>query len=183
MITTPEQITARRTLALNQGLILTPIWQLPFGKGQRFLNNGSLVNAIAGGWEVSGIVIFQTGFAFTVIADQDFSNTGSFSPRPDRIAYAPSSNRFTHITKPSTSHHKMFTRSQRRLEKTNRCPVEASRNERMQAIEAAAHIAQRAAQVHSHARRQMNHARSRMTASTMWRVRGIIRNPKPISAR
>ena len=39
---------------------------------------------IAGGWEVSGILTFQTGFAFTVTANQDFSNSGSLSPRPDR---------------------------------------------------------------------------------------------------
>ena len=65
--------------------MLTPIWQLPFGKGQRFLNGGGLANALAGGWEVSGIVTLQTGLPFTVNANQDFSNTGSTNPRPDRI--------------------------------------------------------------------------------------------------
>jgi hypothetical protein len=71
-------------LSIKQRLVLTPIWQLPFGKGQRFFNTGGLANALAGGWEVSGIVTFQTGFPFTVLANQDFSNTGSLSPRPDR---------------------------------------------------------------------------------------------------
>jgi hypothetical protein len=71
-------------ISIKQRLVLTPIWQFPFGKGQRFLNSGGLSNALAGGWEVSGIVTFQTGFPFTVQANQDFSNTGSLSPRPDR---------------------------------------------------------------------------------------------------
>jgi hypothetical protein len=71
-------------ISIKQRLVLTPIWQLPFGKGQRFLNSGGLTNALAGGWEVSGIITFQTGFPFTVTANQDFSNTGSTSPRPDR---------------------------------------------------------------------------------------------------
>jgi hypothetical protein len=71
-------------ISIKQRLVLTPIWQLPFGKGQRFLNSGGLANAVAGGWEASGIVTFQTGFPFTVGANQDFSNTGSLSPRPDR---------------------------------------------------------------------------------------------------
>jgi len=71
-------------ISIKQRLVLTPIWQLPFGKGQRFFNSGGPVNAVAGGWEVSGIVTFQSGFPFTVTANQDFSNTGSLSPRPDR---------------------------------------------------------------------------------------------------
>jgi hypothetical protein len=72
-------------LSIRQRLVLTPIWQLPFGKGQRFLNNGRLVNALAGGWELSGIISVQSGYPFSVLANQDFSNTGSLSPRPDRI--------------------------------------------------------------------------------------------------
>jgi hypothetical protein len=57
---------------------------LPLGKGQRFLNRGGFTNAIAGGWELAGIITFQSGFPFTVLSNQDFSNTGSTSPRPDR---------------------------------------------------------------------------------------------------
>jgi len=71
-------------ISIKQRLVLTPIWQLPFGKGQRFLNSGGVSNALAGGWEVAGILTFQTGFPFTVTANQDYSNTGSLSPRPDR---------------------------------------------------------------------------------------------------
>jgi hypothetical protein len=71
-------------LSIKQRLVLTPLWQLPFGKGQRFFNGSGFSNAIVGGWEVSGIVTFQTGFGFTVQANQDFSNSGSLSPRPDR---------------------------------------------------------------------------------------------------
>jgi hypothetical protein len=71
-------------ISIKERLVVTPIWQLPFGKGQRFLNSGGLTNALAGGWEVAGIITFQTGFPFTVTANQDFSNTGSLSPRPDR---------------------------------------------------------------------------------------------------
>jgi hypothetical protein len=42
------------------------------------------VNALAGGWELSGIITFQSGFPFSVLANQDFSNTDSVNPRPDR---------------------------------------------------------------------------------------------------
>ena len=72
-------------ISIKQRLVLSPIWQLPFGKGQRFLNNGGLSNALAGGWELSGIITFQDGFPFSVLANQDYSNTGAYAPRPDRI--------------------------------------------------------------------------------------------------
>jgi hypothetical protein len=66
-------------------LVISPIWQLPFGSGQHFLNRKGLTNALAGGWEFSGILTFQSGYSFGVYSPQDFSNTGSASPRPDRI--------------------------------------------------------------------------------------------------
>jgi hypothetical protein len=34
---------------------------LPFGHGQRWLQKGGLVNALAGGWQLSGVLIAQTG--------------------------------------------------------------------------------------------------------------------------
>ena len=71
--------------SIKQRLVLSPIWQLPLGRGERFLNRGGLENRLAGGWEFSGIITYQDGFPFTVMANQDFSNTGSPSPRPDRI--------------------------------------------------------------------------------------------------
>jgi hypothetical protein len=42
--------------SIKQRLVFSPIWQLPFGKGQRFLNRGGILNALAGGWELSGII-------------------------------------------------------------------------------------------------------------------------------
>jgi len=72
-------------ISIKQRLVLSPIWQLPFGKGQRFLNGGGVSNVLAGGWELSGIITFQDGFPFSVLANQDFSNTGAYAPRPDRI--------------------------------------------------------------------------------------------------
>lgn len=70
--------------SIKQRLVLSPIWQLPFGKEHAFLNRSGFINAIAGGWEMAGIITFQSGFPFTVLSNQDFSNTGSTSPRPDR---------------------------------------------------------------------------------------------------
>lgn len=78
------EIGAVADFSIKQRLVITPIWQLPFGKGQHYLNQGGLSNTLAGGWEVSGIVAFQSGFPYTVLSNIDFSNTNSFFPRPDR---------------------------------------------------------------------------------------------------
>ncbi len=64
-------------------VVVSTIWELPFGKGKNFLNQGGVLNAIVGGWEVSDITSYQSGFPFTVTS-QDFSGTSSGDPRPDR---------------------------------------------------------------------------------------------------
>ncbi len=51
-------------------------WDLPFGKGQKFLSNGGVTNALLGGWQFNGIVTLQTGSPFSVTSP-DFSYTGS----------------------------------------------------------------------------------------------------------
>lgn len=51
------------------------------------MNTGGVANAIAGGWQVSGITQLQSGFPFTVTASGSFSNTGSATPRPDRTCF------------------------------------------------------------------------------------------------
>lgn len=41
---------------------LAPIYELPFGRGKRFLSNqGYVMNELVGGWEFSGIYNFQSG--------------------------------------------------------------------------------------------------------------------------
>ena len=41
--------------------LVTWLYDLPFGKGQRWINSSSLLNAIAGGWQLGGVTIYQTG--------------------------------------------------------------------------------------------------------------------------
>lgn len=70
---------------IPQVLTISPIWELPFGNGQHFLNTKGLVNALAGGWEFAGILSFRSGFPITIRSPQDFSNSGSSDPFPDRV--------------------------------------------------------------------------------------------------
>jgi hypothetical protein len=47
--------------------VATGDWQLPFGRGKKFgANMGRALDAIAGGWEVSGSFVLQSGFPLQV---------------------------------------------------------------------------------------------------------------------
>jgi hypothetical protein len=48
----------------------TGIWELPFGKGRKFANMGpGWLNQLVGGWQLSGIDSWHTGFAFSSVAN------------------------------------------------------------------------------------------------------------------
>jgi hypothetical protein len=46
--------------------VVSPIYELPFGKGQRWLTSGGAVDKIFGGWQISTIATFQSGSPFGV---------------------------------------------------------------------------------------------------------------------
>ena len=52
-------------------------YQLPIGKGQRFMGSGRAADLILGGWHLGGIFTIHTGFYFTPELSFDPSNTGS----------------------------------------------------------------------------------------------------------
>ncbi|HEY3838748.1 MAG TPA: carboxypeptidase-like regulatory domain-containing protein [Bryobacteraceae bacterium] len=59
------------------------LYTLPFGKGQRFMNRGGVVNQLAGGWELSTITTAQNG-AVTETASWDAAGV-VFSPSGERL--------------------------------------------------------------------------------------------------
>jgi hypothetical protein len=52
------------------------LYELPFGKGQAFLNGNRFLSLVAGGWELSGVALFQTGPYLTVTTLNDPSGAG-----------------------------------------------------------------------------------------------------------
>jgi hypothetical protein len=58
------------------------IYHLPVGRGQRFLNNSTLVDAILGGWQTAATIQLQSGNPFTVVTanDNSFSQSGNQYP-------------------------------------------------------------------------------------------------------
>ena len=62
------------------------VYNLPFGRGQSMAGNANrATDLLIGGWQVNGIVTFQTGFPFSIAADDLlFANFG-FAQRADIV--------------------------------------------------------------------------------------------------
>jgi hypothetical protein len=76
----------------RQRLLVSGVYQLPFGQGRAFLNEGGWKNALLGGWEMTNVTLLQTGPWLTpsISTSSDQSNTnvvnrGAFL-RPDQVS-------------------------------------------------------------------------------------------------
>jgi hypothetical protein len=54
--------------------VLSHIYELPFGKGKPFLNNGGVAAAILSGWQINGILRLSSGLPFTITTDPTACN-------------------------------------------------------------------------------------------------------------
>jgi len=72
----PDADYAYSILDVPHRLILAPMFELPFGHGKKYGANSTLVDLIAGGWQIVPAVNIQSGFPLTV---QQADNTGTFS--------------------------------------------------------------------------------------------------------
>ena len=64
--------------------VFSPIYELPFGKGRPWLNQG-LWSQIAGGWQVSALFSAQTGTPLTPYYSSNVSGTLNYEDRPNVI--------------------------------------------------------------------------------------------------
>jgi hypothetical protein len=72
-------LAAERGLAsfdTRQRLVNTVVYQLPFGRTQKYLRYG-VASKIFGGWETSGIVTAQSGFPYTLNLRGDTAGVGA----------------------------------------------------------------------------------------------------------
>ena len=72
---------------VNHRFVASYIYQLPVGRGQRFLGDASRVeNVLIGGWQLSGITTFQTGFPYSI---QAHDANGLLDTQFQRANYVP----------------------------------------------------------------------------------------------
>ena len=53
-------------------------WELPFGKGRRFMNSGGWKDAVFGGWQVSGIFKYETGLPLAIRSNNYIAGWSDF---------------------------------------------------------------------------------------------------------
>ena len=73
-------------------MLLTGVYQLPFGKGRAFINGGGLKGAVLGGWDLTTITLLESGPWLTpsISSSADQSNTNAVgratAVRPDVVS-------------------------------------------------------------------------------------------------
>jgi hypothetical protein len=72
------------TFNVPNRFVMSILYRLPFGKGQRFLNHGGIVNHVVGGWQLSTITTAQSG-SVTETSAWDSAGVG-FSPHGNRLS-------------------------------------------------------------------------------------------------
>jgi hypothetical protein len=90
----PYSMREARALAsfdAPQRLVVSTVYEMPMGKGRRFLDRGGAINALLGGWQLGGILSLQSGSPFTPTTGRDIANVGT-TTRPDRLASGEISN-------------------------------------------------------------------------------------------
>lgn len=80
----PDAEYGRSILDSPHKVSFTPIVQLPFGEGRRWLNKGGISDWLAGGWSVSSIITMQSGFPIGVSQSAPATNYGA-AQRPNIV--------------------------------------------------------------------------------------------------
>jgi hypothetical protein len=81
-----ENVRLERALATNDMrhyFVGSYLYDLPFGRGQRFNIANPIANAVLGNWQINGIATLHTGLPFT--PELGFSSANTGDDRPNRI--------------------------------------------------------------------------------------------------
>jgi hypothetical protein len=74
---------ARSSFDIPQNFAMNVGYQLPFGKGKKFMSGTNrFTESLIAGWRAQGIVILRSGQPFTPTVSRDVANTGIGAQRP-----------------------------------------------------------------------------------------------------
>jgi hypothetical protein len=78
------------TQDISRTLVIGYVYELPFGRGQEFLNHGNaILDRVAGGWQTNGIITNDTGTPIVLAAAQDNTGLLTLGQRPTEAAGDP----------------------------------------------------------------------------------------------
>ena len=73
---------------INQNVIISAVYELPFGPGKRFANRTGVAGKVMGGWQIAAIARYFTGRAIGIGGGPSLPLFGG-SNRPNRVATVP----------------------------------------------------------------------------------------------
>jgi hypothetical protein len=84
----PEREPAPNNVPHN--FVFSYVWQLPIGKGKGVNIQNPILDGLIGGWALSGITNFRSGFYYTIVAANDLANVLAGEQRADGTGVKPS---------------------------------------------------------------------------------------------
>jgi hypothetical protein len=69
----------------THNLGITNAWEIPLGKGRRWLNGGGLLSSILGGWQINSMISVMSGVPFSVLADDTSLNLPGSTQTADQV--------------------------------------------------------------------------------------------------
>ncbi len=67
---------------------ITSVWQIPVGKGRRWLSDSGVMSAILGGWQVNNMISIMSGPPFSVLSDDTSLNLPGSVQTADQVKEA-----------------------------------------------------------------------------------------------
>jgi Carboxypeptidase regulatory-like domain len=89
----PRDLKSEKALSYQDvphTFVLSYLYELPIGKGKKFLNKGGIADKVLGGWQVGGVMRYQSGAPFIPFSS-DAKNTkfGTANTRLSRVPGVP----------------------------------------------------------------------------------------------
>jgi hypothetical protein len=64
-------------------LVINYEWELPFGRGKRFLSQAGIADRVVGGWSLNGITTLQSGLPISIQSRNNTTNSFGGTQRPN----------------------------------------------------------------------------------------------------
>jgi hypothetical protein len=88
----PHDLRAEKALSYQDVphmFVLSYLYELPVGKGKKFLNSGGVLDKVVGGWQIGGVQRYQKGVPFIPFALGTTNPFGTANPRLSRVPGQP----------------------------------------------------------------------------------------------
>jgi len=88
----PKDLRSEKALSYQDVphiFVLSYLYELPVGKGKKFLNSGGVVDKVLGGWQIGAVQRYQKGVPFIPFALGTTNAFGTANPRLNRVPGQP----------------------------------------------------------------------------------------------